>query len=166
MLLYCKFICSLSVERQVKALHQNQSEKHRNTHRGRLNSKYQSISPMFFVKLASPLKRCHLELPEDAAWYVARMERESCAESLSLTVIISVCAYVPAWSGFIEVSGWGLADIEVLEPVLRAQNPYAPSENWAHIFFLLNWLFFSDLSMSHLPAGISVAYIVSADSSL
>ena len=69
-------------------------------------------------------------------------------------------------SGLIEVSGWGLADIKVLEPGLRAQKPYALFENWAHNFFLLYRLFFSDLSTSQWPAGIFVAYIVSADSSL
>lgn len=77
MLLYCKFICSLWVERQIKALHQNQSQKPRNTHRRPLNSKYQSISPtFFFVKLASPFKHCLLELPS-SSWLVWREIRRS-----------------------------------------------------------------------------------------
>lgn len=53
MLLYCKFICSLWVERQIKALHQNQSQKPRKAHRRPLNSKYQSISPTFFFFLSN-----------------------------------------------------------------------------------------------------------------
>jgi len=69
-------------------------------------------------------------------------------------------------SGWIEVRGWGLADIKVLEPGLRARKPYAPFENWARSLFLLCRLFFSDPSTSLWPAGIFIAYIESADSSL
>lgn len=69
-------------------------------------------------------------------------------------------------SGFTEVSGWRLADIKVLEQGLRAQETYAPFENWAYNFFLLYRLFFSDPSRSQRSAGIFVAYTVSVDSSL
>lgn len=56
-----------------------------------------------------------------------------------------------------EVIRWGLANIRVLKPGLRAQKPYGALENWAHCFFSLYWLFFSDLGMSQGPAGIAVA---------
>lgn len=108
MLLYCKFICSLSVERQIKALHQNQSEKHRNTHRRPLNSKYQSILLTFFVQLASPLKHCRLSLPEKAAWCAAAAESRTAAESPSLTAGTGPCAVCrpPAcWSHWVGSSG-------------------------------------------------------------
>lgn len=84
MLLYCKFICSLWVERQIKALHQNQSQKPRNTHRRPLNSKYQSISLTFFVKLASPFKHCLLVLP-GSSWLVWRKIRRNTVWEPSMT---------------------------------------------------------------------------------
>lgn len=74
MLLYCKFICSLWVERQIKALHQNQSQKPRKTHRRPLNSKYQSISPTFFVKLVSLWSTVFLNSQAAAGWYGERSE--------------------------------------------------------------------------------------------
>lgn len=83
-----------------------------------------------------------------------------------LTLVISARACDQHGPAVIEVRRWGLADIEVLKPGLRAQKPYDPFENWAHHFFLLYWLFFSDLGMSQWPAGIFVANIMSADSSL
>lgn len=47
-----------------------------NTHRRPLNSKYQSISPTFFVKLASPFKHCLRELP-GSSWLDWRKIRKS-----------------------------------------------------------------------------------------
>lgn len=75
MLLYCKFICSLWVERQIKALHQNQSQKPRKTHRRPLNSKYQSISPTFFLShLQVLLSTVFLNCQAAAGWYGERSE--------------------------------------------------------------------------------------------
>lgn len=165
MLLYCKFICSLSVERQIKALHQNQSGKHRNAHQRPLNSKYQSISPTFLSNLQVPsstvVQSCQKMLHE--MW---EQSRGAVAESPSLTLVISACACDQHGPAFTEVSRWGLADITVLKPGLRAQKPYGPFENWAHHFFLLYRLFSSDLGTSQRPAGIFVANIMSADRSL
>lgn len=74
MLLYCKFICSLWVERQIKALHQNQSQKPRNTHRRPLNSKYQSISPTFLSDLQVLLSTVFLNCQAAAGWCGERSE--------------------------------------------------------------------------------------------
>lgn len=52
-----------------------------------------------------------------------------------LTLFISACAYDQHGPAVIEVRRWGLADIKVLKPGLRAQKPYGPFENWAHHFF-------------------------------
>lgn len=87
------------------------------------------------------------------------------AESPSLTLNWCLCLR-PARARIIEVIRWGWANIKALKPGLRAQKPYGPFENWAHHFFSQYWLFFSDLGMSQGPAGIFVANIISADSSL